>query len=307
MGFKFRKSFKIAPGVKINLNKKSTGITFGGKGVHYTVNSKGQKTKSVGIPGTGLYYTETSTGNKKEKSEKTYKPSNQEKKEEKIMSTKKWYQKSWFAILMLILFFPAGVYLMWKHTNWNKIIKIVITVFFAFVLLAAFQGDEGETPSETNNNITTSDFSASSTETTENSTEESTTESTTKETTTESTTKETTTEEPTTESTTKETTTEPTTKETTTKVTTTVTTTKETTTKATTTESTTKETTTKATTAEPTTKQTTEETPNAEMVWISKTGKRYHCISNCSGMKTATLVTLDEALSRNLTPCNNCY
>ena len=56
MGLRFRKSIKIAPGVKVNLNKKSTSITFGGKGVHYTVNSKGKTTKSVGIPGTGISY-----------------------------------------------------------------------------------------------------------------------------------------------------------------------------------------------------------------------------------------------------------
>lgn len=64
MGLRFRKSFKVAPGVKLNLNKKSTSVTFGGKGAHYTVSSTGKKTKSVGIPGTGLYYTETSSGNK---------------------------------------------------------------------------------------------------------------------------------------------------------------------------------------------------------------------------------------------------
>lgn len=62
MGLRFRKSFKVAPGVKLNLNKKSTSVTFGGKGAHYTVSSTGKKTKSVGIPGTGLYYTETSSG-----------------------------------------------------------------------------------------------------------------------------------------------------------------------------------------------------------------------------------------------------
>lgn len=62
MGFRFRKSIKIAPGVKLNFNKKSTGITFGGKGLHYTVNSNGKKTTSVGVPGTGLYYTSTSGG-----------------------------------------------------------------------------------------------------------------------------------------------------------------------------------------------------------------------------------------------------
>lgn len=68
MGFRFRKSFKVAPGVRVNLNKKSTSVTFGGKGAHYTVNSKGKKTESVGIPGSGLYYTKTSGGSSRKKS-----------------------------------------------------------------------------------------------------------------------------------------------------------------------------------------------------------------------------------------------
>ena len=66
MGFRFRKSFKIAPGVKFNVNKKSVGLTFGKRGAHFTVNSKGKRTTSVGIPGTGLSYT-TSSGGKKSK------------------------------------------------------------------------------------------------------------------------------------------------------------------------------------------------------------------------------------------------
>lgn len=71
MGFRFRKSFKIAPGVKFNLNKKSHSFTFGGKGMHYTVNSDGKRTKSFGIPGSGLYYTETKNGKTKEKKGET--------------------------------------------------------------------------------------------------------------------------------------------------------------------------------------------------------------------------------------------
>lgn len=67
MGLRFRKSVKLAPGVKLNFNKKSTGVTFGGKGVHYTVNSNGKSTSSVGIPGTGISYSSTSS-NKKSKS-----------------------------------------------------------------------------------------------------------------------------------------------------------------------------------------------------------------------------------------------
>lgn len=60
MGFRFRKSIKIAPGLKINFNKKSVGATLGTKGAHYTINSSGRRTSSVGIPGTGISYTESS-------------------------------------------------------------------------------------------------------------------------------------------------------------------------------------------------------------------------------------------------------
>ena len=61
MGFRFRKSFKIAPGVRVNVGKKSVGISAGVKGARVSVNSKGRVTKTVGIPGTGLSYTDTST------------------------------------------------------------------------------------------------------------------------------------------------------------------------------------------------------------------------------------------------------
>lgn len=67
MGLRFRKSFKVAPGVKVNLNKKSTSVTFGKKGVHRTISSTGKKTTSVGIPGSGLYYTSTTGGKSKKK------------------------------------------------------------------------------------------------------------------------------------------------------------------------------------------------------------------------------------------------
>lgn len=63
MGLRFRKSVKIAPGLKLNLNKNSVSLTAGTKGTHYTVNSKGKRTASVGIPGTGLYYTQSSSNN----------------------------------------------------------------------------------------------------------------------------------------------------------------------------------------------------------------------------------------------------
>lgn len=56
MAFRFRRTIKIAPGIKINVNKNSVGMSIGPKGAHISVNTKGQTTKSVGIPGTGLSY-----------------------------------------------------------------------------------------------------------------------------------------------------------------------------------------------------------------------------------------------------------
>lgn len=65
MGLKFRKSIKIAPGVRMNLSSKSVGLSVGGKGARYSVNSSGRRTTTVGIPGSGLSYSHTSGGRKK--------------------------------------------------------------------------------------------------------------------------------------------------------------------------------------------------------------------------------------------------
>lgn len=64
MGLRFRKSIKLGKNAKLNINKKSVGMSVGGKGARYTVNSSGRRTKSVGIPGTGLSYVSTSGGRK---------------------------------------------------------------------------------------------------------------------------------------------------------------------------------------------------------------------------------------------------
>ena len=48
MGFRFRKSVKIAPGVRLNLNRKSPSISLGGKGAHYTVSQLGAKQQRWG-------------------------------------------------------------------------------------------------------------------------------------------------------------------------------------------------------------------------------------------------------------------
>ena len=75
MGFRFRKSVKIAPGVRLNFNKNSTSVSIGGKGGRYTVNSNGRKTISASIPGTGVSYVETVGGSTaKGRARKAYSP-----------------------------------------------------------------------------------------------------------------------------------------------------------------------------------------------------------------------------------------
>lgn len=62
MSIRFRKSISLGGRLKLNLNKKSAGLSFGGKGARFSVNSDGRKTTSVGIPGTGIYWTKSSEG-----------------------------------------------------------------------------------------------------------------------------------------------------------------------------------------------------------------------------------------------------
>lgn len=59
-----RRSIKVAPGVKLNLNKRSFGVTVGSRGAHYSVNSRGRRTTTVGIPGTGLSWVDTHQASK---------------------------------------------------------------------------------------------------------------------------------------------------------------------------------------------------------------------------------------------------
>jgi tetratricopeptide (TPR) repeat protein len=49
-----RRSIKVAPGFKVNLNKRSVGVTVGTRCAHYSVNTSGRRTPTVGVPGTGL-------------------------------------------------------------------------------------------------------------------------------------------------------------------------------------------------------------------------------------------------------------
>lgn len=66
MGFRFRRTLKIAPGVHINLSKSGPSLSLGPRGAKYTIGPRGDRA-TVGIPGTGLSY--TATGSRRQHSE----------------------------------------------------------------------------------------------------------------------------------------------------------------------------------------------------------------------------------------------
>jgi hypothetical protein len=63
MGFRFRRSVRILPGVKINLSGSGASVSLGGRGFHYTVGPKGTRV-TAGIPGTGMSWTQYSPHSK---------------------------------------------------------------------------------------------------------------------------------------------------------------------------------------------------------------------------------------------------
>lgn len=67
MGLRFRKSVKIAPGVRLNISKKSVGISAGVKGYRKSINSSGRVTTSIGTPVAGVSYVKTENLKSKKK------------------------------------------------------------------------------------------------------------------------------------------------------------------------------------------------------------------------------------------------
>lgn len=50
-------------------------------------------------------------------------------------SEKKFYQKGWFMWLMLIVFFPIGLFLLWKNPDYSRKTKTIISVILAVFLI----------------------------------------------------------------------------------------------------------------------------------------------------------------------------
>lgn len=120
MGFRFHKSFKVAPGIRINVGKKSAGLSLGKKGARVSINTKGHKRATVGIPGTGLSYS-TSLNNKKSATKRS--KNTIAKKYPSINTVSK--QVSIWPLLLGVLFIISGVAAMPKDIG-NAIFMILV-------------------------------------------------------------------------------------------------------------------------------------------------------------------------------------
>lgn len=59
VGFRFRKSLKIAKGIRLNFSKRGTSVSLGGPGATINLSKEGIRS-TVGVPGTGLSFSESS-------------------------------------------------------------------------------------------------------------------------------------------------------------------------------------------------------------------------------------------------------
>ncbi len=53
-------------------------------------------------------------------------------------SKKRWYQQSWVCVACLILFFPIGLFLMWRYQPWKNASKFSISLLAVLVVIVSF-------------------------------------------------------------------------------------------------------------------------------------------------------------------------
>ena len=61
MPFSYRKSINLGGGVRLNVNKKSLGLSAGVKGARFSMNTSGRRTTTLSAPGTGVSWRHTTT------------------------------------------------------------------------------------------------------------------------------------------------------------------------------------------------------------------------------------------------------
>ena len=74
----------------------------------------------------------------------------------------KWYDKTWLVIVLCIIFFPVGLYALWKNQSISKGWKIGVTVLIALIVIANLGDDKKDSSSTSDNSSNTENSAASS-------------------------------------------------------------------------------------------------------------------------------------------------
>ncbi|WP_354377421.1 DUF4236 domain-containing protein [Thalassospira sp. MBR-102] len=102
---RFRKSFKIAPGIRVNVGSKQSSLSIGGKGFTTNFSKRGTRT-TVGIPGSGLSHTFSHSNSPKGKP-RTPKPMG-------ILPPKKrwemWRMIGYFFLIIFLVGFASSLF-----------------------------------------------------------------------------------------------------------------------------------------------------------------------------------------------------
>lgn len=136
MGFRFRKSISLGKGTRLNIGKKSVGISFGLPGMRHTINSSGRRTSSIGIPGTGLSYVHTHKKSKRASSKQMQSSTpiqNYERYTDYINPNTGDVVKLQNGISLVALLF-GPFYLFYKRYWVQATLWVIPWLFFAFVL-----------------------------------------------------------------------------------------------------------------------------------------------------------------------------
>jgi hypothetical protein len=60
-------------------------------------------------------------------------------------TTNNWYDKKWLVYLLCVLFFPVGLFALWKNNSISKGMKIGISALIGIIVIASINGDKNST------------------------------------------------------------------------------------------------------------------------------------------------------------------
>lgn len=63
--------------------------------------------------------------------------------------SKKFYEQTWFIVLILIFFFPVGLVLVWTNKHWSQKGKIIATVIVAVLVIVGLGSNSGKNSNDT--------------------------------------------------------------------------------------------------------------------------------------------------------------